>query len=170
MSGYPDGTFKPNKQITRAEFAKVIVAAAGITPSDTEPLIFADADKIPNWARTYVATAYRMGVIKGYPGKDGRLYFMPDKNITRSEIGVMVVKAMGLESDAQNLMHMNLSFNDDQNIPDWSRGFIAVAYNHKILKGKGDGFYPNDNATRAESATMVVNMLNNGITSNQGGE
>lgn len=77
ISGYPDGSFKPNKTITRAEFATIISRLGDISSGDKS---FPDVDS-KHWAYKYVQNAYAKGLISGYP--DGS--FAPEKTITRAE-------------------------------------------------------------------------------------
>ena len=76
ITGYPDGTFKPNKPITRAEFA-AIAARFDETQSGKSATF---SDVIGHWAAKEIGIAYYNDWIKGYP--DGT--FKPDQNITRA--------------------------------------------------------------------------------------
>lgn len=155
VSGYPDNTYKPDNNVTRAEFAKIIVQAMGWSAKSGD-LGFADAADVPAWARGYIATAVDKGVIKGYEDNT----FRAGQLISRSEIAVMVVRALGKESDAAKAGA--LGFSDAASVPAWAKGYVSVAADQGIVKGKpGNIFAPADNATRAESAAMVVRMLNN---------
>ena len=153
ISGYPDGTFLPDNNITRAEFTKIIVGAMGLTVQADANLKFADKDSIDAWARPYVAAAVQAGILNGYDDNT----FQASNNISRAEMAVMVVNAMK-KTPATN---PQLSFADSSSVPTWAAGFIKTAYDNGIIKGKdANVFAPNDSATRAEAATMTVNMLN----------
>ena len=155
VNGYPDNTYRPDNNVTRAEFAKVVVEAMGWAPESGGPG-FADNTGIPAWARGYIATAVDRGVIKGYEDNT----FRAANLISRAEIAAMVVRAMGKESDAAKAGA--LSFGDAGSVPAWARGYVSVAAAQGIVKGKpGSLFAPADKATRAESAAMLVRMLNN---------
>ena len=80
LNGYLDGTFKPENNITRAEFAKIIVSATD-TYDFTATSSFTDVSQ-DEWYYSYVSTAYKLGYITGYP--DGS--FHPDDNISRADI------------------------------------------------------------------------------------
>jgi len=98
LSGYPDGTFKADNNITRAEFAKVIVLATGndtmvkYLENSTTP--FSDV-KVGDWYNGFVAAAAAKGFLKGYP--DGT--FKPNANITYQEVLTVLVRALGYDDD-----------------------------------------------------------------------
>lgn len=149
-NGYPDFTFKPNANVTRAEFAVMLNQALGGAESDKEPA-FSDADRIPAWAKQAVAQAADAGIIGGY--KDGT--FRPDARITRAEMAVMIVKALKLTVDATAVP----GFSDDKDIPAWAQGFAAAAKKQDVFSGStANRFYPNVNATRAEAVTVLLRM------------
>lgn len=90
VSGYPDGTFKPDEDITRAEFAQIITKDLNVVSKTTG---FNDIDK--HWAKTAIEKAYAAGIINGYP--DGT--FRPDAKITRAEATKMLNKAYNIKQD-----------------------------------------------------------------------
>jgi len=76
LKGYPDGTFRPNADITRAEFAKILVSAFELKEDDnTKNIVFEDIDS-SNWASEYVKIA--SNYLSAYNTGDGRLYYMPN--------------------------------------------------------------------------------------------
>jgi len=94
MSGYPDGSFRPNSAITRAEFCAVAVRALGLhdlaESMRTLPPPFSDGESIPVWARGYVNVAYGNGIMQGRPG--GR--FDPHANVLVEEAVAVLVRAL----------------------------------------------------------------------------
>ena len=86
ITGYDDGSFRPNRDITRAEFAAMISRFVGLEDNATQP--FADVPE-EHWASDYITSAYLKGWINGYPG----MVFLPEKHITRAEI-IKVVNCM----------------------------------------------------------------------------
>ncbi len=141
LDGYPDGTFKPENPITRAEFAAVIVRALGYASSanllKTNP-VFPDC-KNAEWAWGYINVAHAQRIVDGYP--DGT--FKPGNNVTIAEAITMIVRALGMDGKAQGT---------------WPMGHIMVASELSIL--------PNDlpavnvPATRANVSQLVGNALN----------
>lgn len=147
ISGFPDGMFKPQMNVTRAEFAKMAVEARGLTLIDTETLPFNDVPR-NHWAFRFIATAKAAGLVEGYP--DGS--FRPNNNITRAEIAAILVRAAGFATNTSG-----------PRFPDvprdyWAFNEIMTARNNNIVHGFADGtFRPNNLATRAEAAQFVFN-------------
>ncbi len=152
MSGYPDGSFKPDKNVTRAEFARMIAVAMNLPLNEQAQLSFSDQKSIPNWARSAIAAAQKAGIINGY--NDGT--FGPQRNITRAEMAVMIAKA----NKAQIDQAASLRFSDAAQVPEWSRPYVAAAVKAGIITGRGNNtFAPLSSATRAEAACMISKML-----------
>jgi len=146
VNGYPDGTFKPNGQITRAEFTKMVVLAMGwkqiiaITPSFTD---MSDG----HWAGKYIEAGVMQGVIHGY--KDGE--FKSEKNISRAEIAKIIAMTLNLESGVSSLTDIESN---------WAKDHINACVKAGIIHGyPNNAFRPNNPATRAEAAKMIVKML-----------
>lgn len=112
ITGYPDGTFKPNKPITRAEFAAI--AARFDETQSGKSAIFSDV--IGHWAAKEIGIAYYNDWIKGYP--DGT--FKPDQNITRAEAMTMINRVLERkpESPADLLTNMN-KWTDNMDTSKW---------------------------------------------------
>ncbi len=152
ISGYPEGTFKPNKTITRAEFI-VILAKALNWQNEGSDLSFYDKDAIGSWARKAVAQAVEAKVISGY--NDGS--FRPNAEITRAEIAVIISRAFGF---AWTGVAAEGGFADADAIPAWSREAVAAAREKGIVTGRsGNLFAPNDKATRAEAVVILLKAL-----------
>ncbi|MGI6487478.1 MAG: fibronectin type III domain-containing protein [Syntrophothermaceae bacterium] len=146
VSGYPDGTFKPNQTITRAEFATIMVKA--FTLESKMGKVFNDT--AGHWAKDSIATAQAYGIVNGYSDTT----FGPNDNITREQMAVMIVKAARL-ADAEGKV-----FNDHSKISDWAVQGVATSSGNNIITGYPDNtFRPQANATRAEAATVIVKAL-----------
>ncbi|QJD87447.1 S-layer homology domain-containing protein [Cohnella herbarum] len=150
VKGYPDGSFKPNHTVTRAEFAVMLMNA--LKPrNDGAALTFKDASKIGDWARTAIAQAVQADIITGFT--DGN--FRPDAEITRSEIATMIARALRLTSD-QSVT----GFADEGKIPTWAKRGVSAMKKQGLMQGKGNNnFFPDDAATRAEVVTVLIKML-----------
>jgi hypothetical protein len=151
VTGYPDGTFKPNHAVSRAEFIVMLMNA--LKPQeDGGELIFKDTAKIGAWAQKAVAQAIQAGIVKGY--EDGT--FRPNAEITRAEMVAMLANALGKSLEVNTAT----GFADDKDIPEWARASVAYVKQAGIVKGKGNNeFNPQDHATRAEAITVLLNML-----------
>ena len=103
-----------------------------------------------------------LGILKGYD--DGT--FGPERNVTRAEMATVIVRALGLESEAKN--SMNATKFDDIDGGHWASGYVNVAVNKGIIKGDGNGkFRPSDPVRHEEAIKMVVcaEGFGEGITS-----
>ncbi len=148
ITGYPDGTFQPDRTITRAEFCTILAKALNVSP-ETGASSFADV--AGHWAEGSITAMVRKGYIKGYP--DGS--FGPDQAVKRSEIAAIVDRVQML-APAGSLQ----TFSDV--MPDfWAFAPIEAAAQAKILNGYPDGtFHPDQSATRAEAVVIINRILN----------
>ncbi|MHA6480381.1 S-layer homology domain-containing protein [Paenibacillus sp. strain BS8-2] len=148
VEGYPDGSFMPDRQVTRAEFVTMLARALKWTSEETD-IHFADAEQIPAWAKDSVAAAASRGVIDGY--EDGT--FRSSRAITRDEAAKMIVNALGIEV----VDGASPTFADTASIPSWASTYVAAAAEAGIVKGRGGNlFAPRDFITRAETITLIL--------------
>lgn len=148
LSGYPDKTFKPNNDISRAEFATVLVKALKLEARTGK--VFADTAN--HWAKDFIATANAYGIINGY--SDSR--FGPNDPITREQMAVMIANALKLSDSSASV-----SFTDANTICDWAKDAVAVVAEKGIITGYPDGsFKPDGKLTRAEAASVTIRALN----------
>jgi hypothetical protein len=136
IQGYPDGTFKPDNTITRAEFAKIAVYAAGLqdvaSGMSGVPSVFSDVPA-SEWYNGWINVAAAQGFVKGYPGGT----FAPNATITQAEVVTVFLRLLG--------------YND--NLPgEWPADYISKAANLDIIAKIA--FTANKTATRAEVASM----------------
>ncbi len=151
VSGYPDGTFKPNAVITRAEFTVILANALKLEAAGPSTS-FTDEARIGDWAKQAIANAVEAGIVSGY--EDGS--FRPSAHITRAEMAAMVARALKLSADADT----TTSFADDKDIPKWAKGAIEQVRKLGIVGGRGGNkFVPSGTATRAEAVQVVINLL-----------
>jgi hypothetical protein len=151
VSGYPDGTFKPDNPVTRAEFTVMLVGALKLngTGAATD---FSDQAEIGSWAERAVSLAVQAGIVSGYEDAS----FRPDARITRAEMATMIAKALKVHLDTV----AQTGFADDEDIPEWAKGAVDAIRKLGIVNGRdGNRFVPNDTATRAEAVVMLLRML-----------
>lgn len=155
IRGYEDNTFRPAKDITRAEFAAIILRAIAGDSGMEGTLPFKDADKIPDWARGAVAVAAQKGLFKG----DQQGFFRPGDPVTRAEITAVAVRLLGREKEVESFSKgAQFPFTDIDG--SWASGYIVVASGTDLMKGYQDGtFRPGVTASRAEAAVMLVRLL-----------
>ena len=148
MEGRPDGTFGVGVHMTRAEFATVVCRMMGWTPLETVPEGLFDVPG--HWAQGYIAAAAANGAV------DAAGAFRPDDYISRSEMAVMLVRALGYNGLAQSLADADLPFPDVTQ----DRGYIALAYGFGIINGVEENdtlkFLPTFSAPREQAAAMLV--------------
>ncbi|WP_164821319.1 X2-like carbohydrate binding domain-containing protein [Paenibacillus koleovorans] len=151
VAGYPDGTFKPNRTVTRAEFTVMLMNTLKL-PGEGAALTFTDTAKIGSWAQKAVAQAVQAGIISGY--EDGS--FHPDEEITRAEMAMMLASASRLSLEANTAT----GFADDRDIPAWAKDAVSAIKKLGLIQGKGSNeFDPNAGTTRAEAVTVLMRML-----------
>ncbi|WP_169823473.1 endo-1,4-beta-xylanase [Paenibacillus yonginensis] len=146
IQGKPDGTFRGSEEVTRAEFATMIVRALGL---DTTRADGSFSDTAGHWASTDISALHRAGIVNGTG--DGN--FKPDQEITRAEMAAILARILNM--NAAN----GTKFSDiDTN---WAANYINQLSQAGIVSGVGDGkFAPNATATREQSVAIIVRMLN----------
>lgn len=146
MNGYSDGTFGPENNITRAEFATVMARLLELAEAPNEAK-FADATS--HWAKGYIGALASKGIVGGVNDTD----FAPDENITREQIAVILARALGLEMSDVN------EYNDEEAISDWAYDSVYAVQAAGYMKGDVDNnFAPSAPATRAEVATIIYRL------------
>ena len=151
VSGYGDGTFRPNGEVRRDEFIKMMVVAFGEVNEKAESP-FVDVAK-DNWAYPYVASAYELGITSGVSETE----FAPDANISRQEVITMVYracKAKGMIPKSQG----KITIVDKSEIADYALEAVEFLYSN-ILKPEEGKVYPVKFATRIETAEFVYKFL-----------
>ena len=147
VKGFPDGTFRPDDNISRAEFAALTVQAFEIKAAGSK--VFSDTAQ--HWAGEYIASACAGGIVKGYSDD----VFGPDDLITREQMALMVCQAAGLQPDTTSL-----DCSDGDQVADWAQGAVAAAYERGIISGMPDGsFRPREHATRAQAVIVLSKSL-----------
>ena len=152
MEGYPDGRFGIGDDITRAEFVTVLCRMFDwdmISPSSPSYIDCGTKE----WYYSAVETARAHDVM------DPNGAFRPLDLISREEMAVMLVRALGYDTLAQDLSSLSLPFDDVKS----SAGYIAIAYDIGMIKGVAGPngqlkFLPSHSATREEAAAMLVRV------------
>jgi hypothetical protein len=154
--GYPDGTFQPDGNITRAEMAAAMSRALGLGWSIDEPG-FPDV-KPTHWAAGFITLMKNEGFMLGDPAGT----FRPDAPITRGEAAAVFLRIAGM-SPVLNLT--SSSFSDVQPMY-WAAGYIEAARQAGLLSGyPNNTFGPTDFLSRAEFATLASDALGRQLTS-----
>ena len=149
FGGYPDGTFKPNKTISRAELSSILIKASGYSSPEEVELEFKDVSS-RNWAAYYIKTAVDLGMVSGYP--DGT--FRPAKTVTRAE-GVSIISRF---ADLEIPDEIDAAPYEDMPMTHRAARTITAADNAGLLDYlRGKPFNPKKEMTRAEAAVVVSN-------------
>lgn len=159
VAGDLDGRFNPDAPLNRAQMAKLLVAGLG---NDAEAQLLTRYDSrfadIPawHWAKGYVEALAETGITDGYP--DGS--FGPNDTVTRAQMAVFLVRAMGLSAEAQLMRFMPTDYTDDPAIPDWARGSVHLAQSTGLMSGFPDGsFAPLQSITKAEGGVVLLRLM-----------
>lgn len=153
--GYPDGSFRPDRTISRSEFIVLLMRAfKPSTAFASAELAFTDTAQIGGWARAAIGQAVEAGIIRGYA--DGS--FRPGAGLTRAEMAVLAARVLSPSLPAAG--DAQASFADRQEIPAWASASVAAMQQASIMQGKGKGrFAPGASANRAEAVTVILNMM-----------
>ncbi|SCX75967.1 S-layer homology domain-containing protein [Alkaliphilus peptidifermentans] len=147
IGGYSDGTFRPENNITRAEFVKIIVEAFKLEAKVGK--VFEDTKD--HWAKDYIATAQAHGIINGYNDTT----FGPNDFITREQMVLIVIRAAKLD-----IVSGENKFTDSEAISSWAKDVIYTANINGIVGGYPDNsFKPQGNTKRAEAAKVIIEAL-----------
>jgi hypothetical protein len=151
--GYPDGTFRPNNQITKAEIASVIVNVMKLnTGIPIKQTIYTDVFPT-DWFYTNVE--YSKKYLDPYVNTVGNYNFYPRENVIREDIISAVVKMKGF--DESNIDEASLkAFKDFKLISVKNIKYMAVAFEKKLIKGyEDDTIRPQNSLTRAEASVLL---------------
>lgn len=156
IKGFPDGTFGPEKDITRAQVATIIARA--ILPGFKEGADYGNiggyTDVTGHWAASAIAYCSKYGVFKGYD--DGT--FQPNRSISRQELALVVARLDGVTPAGE------IPFTDADQVSAWARDGVYTAYTKGLIRGYDDKtFRPLDNISREEAVTIFNRYLKRGV-------
>ena len=162
INGYPDGTFKPDQKMTRAEFVSILAKSGRFdNKGESQSTGYKNHfDDMPEnfWASDAINTAYERGWVSGYNGK-----FNPNEPITREQM-IMILMNLYKENEPtkfDSIENSNIlnQYIDNQEISSWAKDAMEKAVNMELIEGYNDKLTPLNNATRAEAATMIYRYL-----------
>jgi S-layer homology domain len=155
ITGFPDGSYRPDEPVTRAQFAAIIRKAFPNAQKVRNAVNFAD---VPSnyWGFQAIQDAYTSGFLAGYPGGE----FRPNENIPRAQVLVALANGLNYASNtsADSVLQV---YNDAASIPGFARNSIAAATEKRIVVNYPNvqTLNPNQVATRAEVAAFVYQAL-----------
>lgn len=149
INGYEDGSFRPEKFVTRAEFIKMIVGAGNGAEKDAK-CDFSDVSE-SDWFYSAVATAYREEIITGSDG-----LFRPFDTITRQEAAAIIYRKLSvMEIKPQTVRDAHM-FDDENQIADYAKNAVDTLYKTGIISGVSSSeFRPLDGCTRAQAVMLI---------------
>ncbi|MGD1936786.1 MAG: family 10 glycosylhydrolase [Cyanophyceae cyanobacterium] len=155
ISGFPDGTFQPDRALTRAQFAALLRSAFD-RPRVRNAITFRDVPS-RHWAASAIREAYETAFISGYPNN----YFRPDWNITRVQLWVALINGLDLGDRDLSASELQGLYQDASDIPDYGINQVAAAtaQNMVVNYPRLDRLEPNRPATRGEVAAILYQAL-----------
>jgi len=150
INGFSDGTFKPDLEVTRCEFLKIVMGASSVEPNDSSLQIFQDLPQ-NSWCNDYASKAKELGIVKG----DEQGLFNPQKNISRIEALKLLYLIRG-----EDVGTTQISAYFDVPAESWYAPYIQKATYSNIISGKEPGrFGSSDPIKRSEMAEMMYRLL-----------
>ncbi|MFN6539802.1 MAG: fasciclin domain-containing protein [Nostoc sp. EkiNYC01] len=156
ISGFPDGSFRPNQSVTRAEFAALIQKAFG-NQNRIRQLSAGGFSDVPAgyWAASAIQNAYEIGFLSGYPGN----VFRPNQQIPKVEAIVSISNGLGLS--ASDTSTLSTYYTDASAIPNYAVSSVAAATQASLVVNYPDvkQLNPQRALTRAEAAALLYQAL-----------
>ncbi|BAY30950.1 beta-Ig-H3/fasciclin [Nostoc carneum NIES-2107] len=157
IAGFPDGTFKPNQAVTRAQFAAMIQKA--FNQNSVRQLPAGGFSDVPSnfWAADAIREAYETGFMSGYPGN----VFLPNQQIPRVQAIVAITSGLGLTSNDNASNVLNTYYSDAAGIPSYAVNSVAAATQANIVVNYPEvkQLNPQQSLTRAEAAAILYQAL-----------
>lgn len=157
IAGFPDGTFKPNQSVSRAEFATMIQKA--FNQQAVRQLDAAGFTDVPAnyWANAAIREAYETGFMAGYPGD----VFLPNQQIPKVQAIAALANGLGLESSNSASEVVNTYYTDASAIPNYAVNAVAAATQANMVVNYPDvkELNPQQSLTRAEAAALLYQAL-----------
>ena len=160
IAGVDSTSFEPERDVTRAEYTRMLMSAFELSLPDFAPAIAINYSDVPagEWYYSTIERAQGLNFISGYP-EDGT--FKPDNPISRQEMAEMTsrfIDSLGLNYNKTAVPAV--TYTDADMIADWAADAISSIQQMGIFNGMGDGsFAPQKNTTRAEAASVLLGMI-----------
>jgi S-layer homology domain len=154
ITGFPDGSFRPDEPVTRAQFAAMLRSAFNRN-NVRNSVNFRDVPA-DYWASAAIRDAYVRGFMSGYPENE----FRPGEYIPRAQVLVALTSGLGY-APSNNVGSTLQVFNDASSIPDWARNSIAAATEKKLVVNYPNAQFlnPSRPATRSEVAALIYQAM-----------
>jgi hypothetical protein len=158
VDGVSATKFAPDESLTRAQFTKMLAGALGLQEEHPIRSTFTDIGT-DHWSLGWVEAAYKAGLVQGDAGR-----FEPDQLLTREQMMVLLIRALGLESRAKSMTAADIEaalsgYGDADRISPWAKAYVAAAVQNKLIEGDASGVHPTDSSTRAQAAAVMLRLL-----------
>ena len=149
INGYPDGSFKPQGTLNRAEAVKILLNGNNISVGKNQNQ-FSDVEE-EQWYTDYVTTAAKRGIVSGYSDTGE---FKPARTISRAEFLKVAIKTAGFDPSFPEIKPY-----PDTEVTDWFAPFVNFSKEHELLTAKRGGYIvPHDPITREEAANIIYKL------------
>jgi len=149
MKGYPDGTFRPEVQLTRVQAASLVARVLKLQHKEAAP--YSDISKYNEEAQGDIAALYEARIIQLNGGS-----FYPDHKLTRAELALMLARSYRYHTGNNYEAAAAAPFIDIADLNDETRLAVSFLYDYKIAEGSNGRFDPSGYTTRAHAAKMFV--------------
>lgn len=150
IEGYPDGTFRPDDPVSRAEFVSILNKVLNLIERSTTKMADVPGDA---WYHTVISKAAAAGLLQG----DDTGAFRPDHKLSRQEAAVILCRAFDLKPRDKSAAGR---FSDVDIIASWGKDSVSALVENGYVQGRGNNlFAPSDRVTRAEAIKMIGNIM-----------
>lgn len=150
LNGFPDGSFRPDQKVTRAEFSKILTSLYQTNNSCDIPL----ADVASNaWYEKPVKNA--AWFIPCFVDQNNNMYFKPNQPISRVDAASALVSLFGLSNDQADQSNLN-AFTDKNTMTENEKKIVSITVQNGLMNGKNGCFDPRGSLTRAEICTLLA--------------
>jgi hypothetical protein len=159
VNGVSDDSFSPDANITRAEFAALLIRGLGLSPTEGTAQ-FKDVSK-DAWYASTVNTAVKAKLVNGFEDQT----FRPNASITREQMAVMLLRAIEytgrpMKLEGKDATKVLAPYSDKNKVSSWSKDALAILIDAKLITGtSATTVAPKNKATRAQSTVIVSRFL-----------
>ncbi|MBU0668193.1 S-layer homology domain-containing protein, partial [Patescibacteria group bacterium] len=150
ITGYPDGSFRPEAVVSRVESLKFILSGINSELISAKKLPFPDT-AAKEWYSDYVVTAYNRAIVGGYPDNT----FKPANTVNRAEFLKMLLNAMEINVDKS----VSRDVYSDVPRDAWFAPYVQYAKDKNLISHSGGSFKPNEGMTRSEVADLIYRVI-----------
>ncbi|ADC49250.1 SLH domain protein of unknown function [Alkalihalophilus pseudofirmus OF4] len=148
IAGYPDGTFGPKRNITRAEFARILANALELPANEPAANIFSD---VPSWAAPEVGALVEAGIVFGLSEDT----YGASELITREDMMTMIIRGLGFD-DFSRFTGFYPEFKDWEKVSDYAFNDVGLATFISLAKGTNDGYFLPDQPAERQAAVRWI--------------